>query len=253
MFCRNCGAEQPDGAGFCSRCGAPLRDAPVRSDRRREAHAGGFRRFPEGLGISAAVFGILALLLCGLAFLPRGEGEAFYWNEYIRIDLKQGFVLMAAYLLTGILGFVVKRGRALWTTLFPPAMMLFAVIWWFVDKSSWFGVNSAAYYHERRIMMLPYAVMVVLYYLLVLLTGTSKKVFGILFLIYSAVSTVGLLLIAIFRSIAEEGMPMGHSWEFRGAIVLFWLAYFLLGLGVFIHSLRERPRDPYGYPDPYRY
>ena len=220
--------------------------------RLRETKAGPsaeFRRFPEGLGITAAVFGILAVLLTALAFLPGSDD--IYWKEYIQPDLKQGYLLMGAYALTGILGFVVMKGRALFLTLFPPAMMLGAVIWWFAHPNSFFG-NYGGRYFERTALIIPYAVMVVLYFLLVLLPGTPKIVFGVLFLIYSGLSTIGLALIAVFRSIAEEGMPMGHSWAFRWAIVLFWIEYFLLGLGVYIHSLRVRPADPFR-GDPYRY
>ena len=29
MFCRNCGAEIPEGGGFCGSCGTPIKEEPV--------------------------------------------------------------------------------------------------------------------------------------------------------------------------------------------------------------------------------
>ena len=29
MFCRNCGAEIPEGGGFCGSCGTPVKEEPV--------------------------------------------------------------------------------------------------------------------------------------------------------------------------------------------------------------------------------
>lgn len=66
MFCRNCGAELPEGSRFCPKCGSSLTDSPV--SRPAVAPAGGVRP-PTYLVLSILVtvcccvlFGIIGIV-----------------------------------------------------------------------------------------------------------------------------------------------------------------------------------------------
>lgn len=66
MFCKNCGANCPDGAAVCPNCGSNLggfQQPPVQPNQ-----GGYYPQQPEvpgkGLGIAAMVLGIIACVLC---------------------------------------------------------------------------------------------------------------------------------------------------------------------------------------------
>ena len=65
MFCRNCGKDLPDGAGFCPECGAklnesvqdtPVQDAPPQAAVRQETYAGAAQSAQQGQWVGQQPF-----------------------------------------------------------------------------------------------------------------------------------------------------------------------------------------------------
>lgn len=67
MFCRKCGAQNPDDADRCENCGAPLEDVRLPAKDRRAEIASFFGRAPDdggdALGTASLVLGIGSLIL----------------------------------------------------------------------------------------------------------------------------------------------------------------------------------------------
>ncbi len=65
MFCRNCGAQNEDGARFCTSCGTSLVEtaAPVQSAPQQPVYQQPVKPPAQGFAIASMVLGIIGLLI----------------------------------------------------------------------------------------------------------------------------------------------------------------------------------------------
>jgi zinc-ribbon domain len=102
-YCARCGNQNPDGADFCFRCGAPLK-APIegmqkqRDERCEEECAGGKR--------GSGIFGGVLVIVIGIAVLFWAlNAGGMMMNDWVTdktFVMLIGLIIAAALVVTGI-------------------------------------------------------------------------------------------------------------------------------------------------------
>jgi uncharacterized membrane protein YvbJ len=118
MFCPQCGEENPDGAKFCTKCGAALKAKAEKAPAPAPAATG---ERTSGMCVAALVMGILGLffnLLAILAIIFGGIGMSQTGKDP---NLK-GRGMAVAGLVLGIIGIIGWIIAIIWWSAF----------WWFI-------------------------------------------------------------------------------------------------------------------------
>lgn len=111
-YCSKCGNQNPEGAEFCNRCGAPLGARPIHYDKdwdkRCEDECAGGKK-------GASIFWGIVVILIGLAVifwvLDESNVELPTWLQDINFGLILGIVIAIALIVTGIT-IIVKRSKS---------------------------------------------------------------------------------------------------------------------------------------------
>ncbi len=118
MFCSKCGAENPEGTNFCSKCGTGLAVAAKPTEDRATPEA------ESSTGMSPDIAGLLCYLfmwITGIVFVVIEKKSTFVkfhaWQSIMTFG-----VLTVALLILGPIPFI---GRILWTLIF----ILMVVLW----------------------------------------------------------------------------------------------------------------------------
>jgi uncharacterized membrane protein YvbJ len=104
MFCPQCGEENPDGAKFCTKCGAALKAKAEKAPARRTAPAAAEESRTSGMAIAALIMGIVAFIFFGpLAILAIIFG-AIGINQTNKDPNLKGKGMAVAGMVLGIIG-----------------------------------------------------------------------------------------------------------------------------------------------------
>ncbi len=124
MFCSKCGTENPEGAKFCSKCGAGLGVAATPTEGAAKPEA------ESSTGLSANVAGLLcyvALWITGIVFIVLEKKSIFVKFHAWQSIMTFGVLTVAHLILSTIL-------RAIAVATFSPGLAIFAgvlgtIIW----------------------------------------------------------------------------------------------------------------------------
>ena len=124
MFCSQCGAENPEGAKFCSKCGAGLGAAATPTEGAAKPEA------ESSTGLSANVAGLLCYVagwITGIVFVVLEKKSIFVKFHAWQSIMVFGVLTVAHLILSTILGAIAVAASSLGLAIF--AGVLGTIIW----------------------------------------------------------------------------------------------------------------------------
>jgi uncharacterized membrane protein YvbJ len=123
MFCPQCGEENPDGAKFCTKCGAALKAKAEKAPAKRAAPAATEESRTSGMAIASLVVGIVAFIFFGILGILAIIFGAIGLSQTGKDPTLKGKGMAVAGLVLGIIssiGWIIAI--IAWSSLF----------WWFI-------------------------------------------------------------------------------------------------------------------------
>jgi TM2 domain-containing membrane protein YozV len=118
MFCSKCGAENPDGAKFCAKCGnalaAPVAPPTVAPDTVRAAAAPAAAAVPTPTGKTPWIAAVLSFFISGLGQLYNNDwkkGLVMFFGAVLGIFLTGGLATLAIWIWGMVDGYQVAAGK----------------------------------------------------------------------------------------------------------------------------------------------
>ena len=222
MFCRNCGNQIPDGAKFCSVCGAPAQPAPQtraaapNNYYQQPAYSGGYAPAPVSsrakvttkwptvcgvMGVLYVFFFIISMVLMILYYKDMG-----YPDSVITSIMTSQIITLVLAIAVPVLFFVHTKKLAFLTAIPMFLVFILNLIGQVSVLNQIGGVYGSLFL--TNVVPLIFSFILLVFYVIQMIVRSQSAALSVLYLIFAIIAVLYSLIISVISLI--EGYSPGY-------------------------------------------